>query len=351
MAGEVEYRLIGASFAMGLLAACPIVWNYIFATVFTFATHSNWQSVLYTWFLPGVQIASIFCVVRFNFRGLTWLYLFNFFVAFFCFLSWSLSWSVQIVMPVLFVVNMCTLMIWLLVCSDVIYLCPEIYHKYYELGFLVALVVHYCLNQFELYLTNVMFIPFFACMFLGYVGFVNVIKHNVYALGKMRCKPIYYTKASKYITLTAWQVIDVALLELVLLWMLLLAMGAACIGLKLFTEVFEGAPNYMYLLLVGNFCCGSLMVCRGYIMTLVYTLVGAASFFFVLFGGYLVGREKMLMLTTLMFYCYFHANACLFHRIRKKMNRCVTTPRFILNICLLFNALLELTMLTANKLI
>ncbi|AAC58105.1 ORF58 [Alcelaphine gammaherpesvirus 1] len=350
MTKSVDYQLIAATFSTGLLASSSIVWSYIFATVFSFSSMLTWQSVLYVWSLPIVQLAAIFCAVRVNFSRLGLLLLLNCGIAFLSFISWSLNWSISVLVPGLFVINFLSLMIWLIVCFDVVYLCPEIYHKYFELGFLASLTIHYCFNQFEIYLTNVMFAPFFICMLFGYIGFSHVWRHDMYIFGKMRCKPIYYTKRAKYIAFSAWQIMDVALFELICLWFLLLAMAAGCIALVMFSEVFLGVSTYLYLFMVGNFCCGSLIIYRSYVMTAVYSVVSLTAFFLILMGGYLFTKAQLSMLAAVMFFCYFHANGCLLYRIKKKLHRNITTPRFILNVCMLLNALLEITVLLAQKL-
>ncbi|AIA62095.1 orf58 [Alcelaphine gammaherpesvirus 2] len=350
MTKEVDYQLIAATFSTGLLASSPIIWSYIFATVFSFSSLLNWQSVLYVWSLPIVQIATIFCVIKVNLNRLGSLLVFNSGLSFLCLISWSLNWSISVAVPVWFVVNLLALTVWLIVSFDVVYLYPEIYHKYFELGFLTSLTIHYCLNQLELYLTNVMFVPFFLCLFFGYIGFSHICRHDLYALGKMRCKPIFYTKRAKYIAFSACQIMDVALFEMLCLWFLLLAMAAGCVALTIFSEVFLGISSYFYLFMVGNFCCGSLIIYRGYVMTVVYSVISLSAFFLILMGGYLFSKEHLSVLMAVMFFSYFHANGCLLYRIKKKLHRNITTPRFLLNVCLLLNAFLEITVLLTQKL-
>ncbi|AIB03213.1 ORF58 [Bovine gammaherpesvirus 6] len=349
MALQVEWKLIIASFGTGLLASCVIVWNFLFNALFSFEAYTNWQSILYVWSLPGIQLISVFCTVKVNYKNLYWLCIFNQAVAFVCFLCWSLNWRPGISMPVLYVINLFTLIIWLFVSYNVIYLCPEIYHKYFELGFFLSLVFHYCLTQFELYLTTIMFIPFFVYMSMGYLAFLYVQSHDLFLAGKARCKPIFFTSSQKYIVYTAWQVLNAIGPQLFLLWCLNTAIIAICVPLNMFTNAFLSLYNYIFIFYVGNFCCGSLMIKRGHVMALVYAVVigSIATVLFVAKDS--LSGEVMVSLLALLFIFYFHANACIHFVIRNKLSRNITTPRLILNLCFLSNATLEIALLIANK--
>lgn len=346
---DVEWKMLLSAFGMGLLASCPIIWCFLFSSLFSFAVYPTWQSYLYVWSMPFFQVLAIFCVLRISSKHLYWFCIFNQCASFFCLLCFSKNWAPNISLPVLFTINAPVLFIWLIASFDVVYLCPEIYHRYFEMGFFFSLLLHYVIVQSEMYLTNVAFVPFFAFLCIGLSAFMFTKNHDLYLAGKMRCKPIFHTRSKPYIVYNVFQILDIVGIELFILFILNIAMIAICISLSLFTNVFLGMHNYVYIFYVGNFCCGSLMLFRGVLMVYVYSILGAVlTTVLIVYSSSFPGTLATCLL-TLLFICYFHANSSMYYVIRRKLNRSITTPRLILNIILLTNAMLQVSLLVTNK--
>lgn len=359
MAPRVELHKSQISLALysllaGTLSSTPFLWCFIFGVLFSYDYFETWQSVLYTWSIVAINAIIFFsCFIPKNIplkRYLGFLCAFNILVTFSSILCWNFSILPEYAVPALFIANAVTLAWWVRAAADAVYICPDIYQKWYELGILLATVIYYMLIICNIYKTSVFMLPFTVFLVGGFFSLRQIQHHSVYHVGLERCLAIFTSgNTKKYVVYGFSTVTCMIKNELfIFVWLTIGCIGGVC-SLGLLTSVFKGMKSYLYIFCFGQICCGGAMIFRNYVMTIIYTVISYAlllciHIFYAELPNYIV-----TVLITFYFFAHFNSTASVLYSMQHKLSRCINMPRIIIALVMFCNILIAVTVLTLNK--
>ncbi|ARW78120.1 envelope protein UL43 [Common bottlenose dolphin gammaherpesvirus 1 strain Sarasota] len=350
-----QHSLAFYSFLSGGLAAAPIVWTFIFSTLLSFDFFRTWQSELYTWSVVYVQIlALLFCASPRYLpasRYLVPMCMINVALTILCMLCWTLVVAPRYTIPALFVTNAIALTCWVRTTAEVVYICPDIYRRCYELGMLCSVVLYYAIVDTNLYTTTLFMVPFMLSLPAGLFAIRQIQLHEVYQVGLERCAAVYIHGASdKYVFYGPVTVAAIIKNDIFALAFMTICCITGIISLAIFTPIMFGLRAYLFVFCFGHSYCGGFMVYRGRIMAAVY--LAAAMGLLVCFHVWypVMSIRVSYAMVFIFFILYFNAAASLLYVIRTKISRCINMPLVLLGLSMFCNFAISVTFITTNKL-
>lgn len=356
IAPEIDRRtatwrtLLNALFT-GMLAATPFAMCVIYSTMYSLYLFPTWQTKLYCWSVVAIQVYIFFVCLLMNYvvfrtelELLCGINVVGLGIAFFLM---TLQWFPSVSIPCTFIINLVCLSWWVPITHDSIYLCAPIVHRYYEIGFLGAIVCYYHLLYYSLYNNVVFLIPLCCFLIAGLFALRNLQRDGHFLLGVERRRAIYVQLSNDFITHSLKTTVYIISHELFVISCLTIGISLLLIFVTLETTSIMNWGSYASLLCVGSLCCGGFSV-ASHFMALLFGIfsVIVATILFVCANA--LGPALCNGLLALMIVFYFNALLCEISIIRKKLSRGLNTPRICLCICLICNLIVSCTLILLN---
>lgn len=305
---------------LGFLSATPIMWCCLFLQKFSYEILLNWQTHLYRcgFFLTYI---CIFAYSFINFRKQKWL------VPLYALLSTCVGITLifyfiylpedyEMVDPALFLINMCLLSAWPKVSFDLVYTCPFMYRRLFELGSLLGIFIQ-ALISYDADNVNATLnvLPILLSIAFGYNAIFFITKNKIYLKGLERYRTIFFRRG-EFKNLNFYEIITACknnIFWIMLTTMVLIAMITA---LSLKTTIFIAVTNGVFMLFAGLLFTGSLYIGTHHIITYVIYVGMVLSFLLI----YIFNRTLHPHLTSaflfLLSFQYFCLLSIFCNRIR-----------------------------------
>ncbi|AAK95426.1 BMRF2 [Macacine gammaherpesvirus 4] len=353
---QQHLALGGCVFCLGLLASTPFVWCFVFANLLSLEIFSPWQTHVYRLGFPAACLLSVLWTLvpaKRAVRAVKPAILLNISSAVLFFALRVYSTSVWVSAPCLFLVNLPLLCLWPRLAIEIVYLCPAIHQRFFELGLLSACTV-FALSVVSraLEVSAVFMSPFFIFLALGSGSLAGARRNLIYTTGLERRRSIFCSRgehavASLKETLRRcpWDLLAISASTILVVCVMIV--------LHLHTGVFFGISRYLTLFLYGAMASGGLYLGHSIItvcaMATLCILTAVAVYFF----HEALGPLGTSVLFISVFVYYFSAVAALSAAMRHKLKKFVNGPlvhlRVVYMCCFVFT-LCEYLLVTFIKL-
>ncbi|AAC95582.1 orf 58 [Ateline gammaherpesvirus 3] len=339
------------SLCLGALAATPFIWCFIFKSLFTFSIFTSWQLNIFYWAVFGVHVTILgYCYITFTKQ---WSYYIEalgitcFFVTMLTFFISHFKWASLYTLPFVFVLNCIFLSLWVPITYDIVYLCPFITYKYYELGFLNAMLFYYWMVANRMYVSGIFMCPFVLFLGMGIFALKNFYEHPVFEYILLTCKPIF-TENNKYKTNGTEVNMKHVFYNLGAAMFLLAVEFATLVSILQRLDIFVGMQNYLFLLFVSMLCCCVFSVPSNAICIMVETFaVVIIIVIHVLINKIPVSILGGLVVVAALLMC--QAIGCQIEIRRTKLVRDVGGPKLCLILCTICNIVVSVALMCCNK--
>ncbi|ALE14773.1 ORF58 [Felid gammaherpesvirus 1] len=338
-----------ASFLMGSLCSTMFLWCYIFVSLFTFTFFLSVMSHIYSEYILVLYAhLMIICFCDFSKKlnqilpTLGWISVIVTVLAFsFCYYNIIPDYT----LPCIFIINAFLLSFWVPGTVEVIYLCQNVVHHYFEMGFYFAVIVYHGLVTIGAFETAIFLIPFCFFICVGVHAFCYFKNSIEYFNALDKRKAIFICGGDKYITFKFYEVLHLIFVEILTSLFLCTGMNIAIAATATYTTVFHVLGNYVYLMYFGTFCCGWISIPNRAI-SCTFTaanIVLIISLFMIEYDAY---TSTFIFLIS--FFCYTSALNCELAILLKKLDRAVNAPKFFLFFRILCNFIVSVN-LTLQK--
>ncbi|QFN51676.1 ORF 58 [Macacine gammaherpesvirus 5] len=348
-----EASLAWLSFMSGTVSASPFILCFIYHSLYFVEPLISVENIIFSWGAVGLHgLLLLFCIF-----GLpAWLSRqvdVPCTISAFLITAGSMASTLGVDLPWVYVsifVGSCLcLLLCVVAANDVVYLCPTIAHRYYELGFLAAFSVYYFLVLKNLFLAPVFLLPLVAFIVGGVCSLRALRSHPLYEAGLQRRHAIFSLTSRRYITYSIKQALEVCGWDFYLVTVLIGGAAAGTLSVGLTTPLLLGLVHYFFVFHVGLFCCLGL-VFRSNVLALVYVLAAAV----LLTLTHVLGPGTHNLFTrvcvfTVFLLTMFGAIGCELQIIRKKLQRAANSPRIVLGVCACGNLLMAVVFFSLNK--
>nr|CAC84355.1 hypothetical protein [Saimiriine gammaherpesvirus 2] len=336
---------------LGALAATPFIWCFIFKSLFTFSIFTSLQMSIFYWAVLGAHVTILcYCYITFTKEwsyyiealGITCLFLtmLTFFIS-------HLMWAPLYTLPFVFVLNCICLSLWVPITYDIVYLCPFITYKYYELGFLNAMLLYYVMVVNRMYLSVIFMCPFVLFLGMGVFALKNFHEHPVFENILITCKPIFTAK-NKYKTKGTEVNMKLVVHNLGAVLFLLAVEFASVVSVVQRLDIFVGMQNYLFLLFVSMLCCCMFSLPSNAICVVLETFaVVIMIVIHVLIDKLPISIIGGLLIIVILLMC--QAIGCQIEIIRTKLAGDVGGPKLCLFLCTVCNIVVSVALTCCNK--
>ncbi|AJE29714.1 ORF58 [macacine gammaherpesvirus 12] len=348
-----EASLAWLAFMCGTVAAAPFILCFIYHALYFLEPLVSVENVIFSWGAVGLHgLLLLLCIF-----GLpAWL---PQHVDVPCTISailvigGSMASTLGVELPwvhvSIFVASCLCLLLCVVVANDVVYLCPTIAHRYYELGFMGAFTVYYFLVLKNLFLAPAFLLPLVAFIVGGVCSLRALRSHPLYEAGLQRRHAIFSLTSRRYITYSIKQALEVCGWDFYLVTVLIGGTAAGILSVGLTTPLLFGLIHYFFVFHVGLFCCLGI-VYRSHVLTLLYVLAAAVMLTLThVLGPGVHNLFTRVCVFTVFLLLMFGAVGCELQIIRKKLQRAANSPRILLGVCACGNLLMAVVFFSLNK--
>ncbi|ATA58289.1 envelope protein UL43 [Eptesicus fuscus gammaherpesvirus] len=348
-----DWFMLSAAFGAGTLAAAPLIWLYLYISVFSLSIFVSWQMIFYTWAIVAVQAIMLVMLLS---RGYA---LPRRFWGPLCICSLGLVFSAALVdalvpgalgtaRPVIFTMACMCLSPWLPAAVQIVYLCQRVVQCYFELGLAFALVLYYCLVYLAIY-TQAFYLPLAAFLAAGPACLDVIRRHRVYQTGLERCRAVFTCEGgptyNEHSITTTCNTIG---LDLAIMCIMTLVSVGGTISLALNTPVLAGLRTCVFFFCVGNITCAGLSdripgLYWAYMLTYIILVVLIHIF------AWSWQRAALAGIFSMAYLCFFGAMGVRLQMARLKLARGINSPSIVTAVALFFNIVQSVTFISLNK--
>ncbi|AZB49229.1 BMFR2 [Phascolarctid gammaherpesvirus 1] len=350
----IEIKLIIHSFLVGCLCSCPII-TCILLAAFPGNQLFLPSEIIFSWILIGFQI----CMLLLSFKwptttDLSFLSIVDplcHILLLFTFISPDLAANIPYATPILSLLTTSALAMINTMSYQLVYLCPDIYQRYYELGLLVSSLTYTYITRLNWVSSVSTLIPFYIFFHLGLHSLRALSDHPVLQKAIARCKTYSGGICKNRACSSSLTSLSVECLTEVFLVLAFLSLALLTVTTLDYSRGLRPAGDLCFLVYIGNFCLMGLMVFRGSKTGMCFVFPMAAVVVLLhLYTTISPGIQDCLL--NGLYLLFFNAIGYQLYSIRVKSNHNILCPRFTLMISLVTNiavTLPQLVLLTVRK--
>ncbi|AIU39583.1 envelope protein UL43 [Equid gammaherpesvirus 5] len=333
-----------ASYVCGMLGAAPFVWCFLFRTLFSSCILNHSVDELYVWGACCVQVLMLFfCFRKYSktlSRYLELLCAVNIVGLFGCLLCLQYRTGFTTYLPILFSLNLILLSVWLPITYETVFLCPSYASVYYQLGFFVAILIHYILLFFGDYTSSFLFIPITIFLTAGLYALRLLKKQQEFTDAILNKRAIFITKDNLYVTIQVTLIPSFIATEMCLVSVMTVCFIVFLVAAGVFTQVVSTLKAYLLIFQFGTFCVSG-MGYPSHMATFVFAMAGC-----ILMPMVFVLKDLTVVSIVFfgIFYLFINGVTCEFSLMMAKLKKGINAPKIVLAVCLVVNIFVSLAM-------
>ncbi|AZB49156.1 BMFR2 [Vombatid gammaherpesvirus 1] len=334
----VEIKFILHAFLVGCLSSCPLITCLLFASSPAYQK-SLFQTLIFSWILLGFQVFMFILSFKWpKTSDLSFistldpichiLLLATFLVAEFPSISYIMIPSLTfITTSILSMINIMS--------YQLIYLCPDIYQRYYELGLLTSGLTYTYLLHLGWAKSSVSLVLLFLVFHAGIHSLNAIATHNIFKKALTKCKNNKNICKSPHKTSTIGGMYHNCMVE-IWLTVFFLCITVGTVSTFDYRKGLRPPGELCYLIYIGNFCLTGIMLFRG-VKTSVLFIIPMAIIACLLHLNIEMTRAVQNCLLNCIYLFFFNAIGYQFYSIRLKAKHNIICPRFTLMLALITN--------------
>nr|QAQ84699.1 BMRF2 [human gammaherpesvirus 4] len=325
-----QHLSLGACvFCLGLLASTPFIWCFVFANLLSLEIFSPWQTHVYRLGFPTACLMAVLWTLvpaKHAVRAVTPAIMLNIASALIFFSLRVYSTSTWVSAPCLFLANLPLLCLWPRLAIEIVYICPAIHQRFFELGLLLACTI-FALSVVSraLEVSAVFMSPFFIFLALGSGSLAGARRNQIYTSGLERRRSIFCARGDHSVA-SLKETLHKCPWDLMAISALTVLVVCVMIVLHLHAEVFFGLSRYLPLFLCGAMASGGLYLGHSSIIACVMATLCTLTSVVVYFLHETLGPLGKTVLFISIFVYYFSGVAALSSAMRYKLKKFVNGP-------------------------
>lgn len=332
---------------LGFLAATPMMWCCMFLQMFSFNILVSWTTHVYRCGFIMVY-AFIFLHTFVNHRIHRWtpaVFLICSILLTCGFLVYTLYFPPRaVVHTIIFFLGLFLMSAWPKISFDLVYLCPFMYQRLFELGSLIGMCVQVLVTfDSNFKQSPIYFLPIMLAFALGYHAICVTRQSPIYLKGLERCRTIFQ-RNGKFIKIELCEVLRMCKTSILVMALSTLSLIITTAILHFRTSIFYGTANAAFLVYIGFFFVSGLYSGTSYAYLLVNAVGMAFSFMMIYAYSDTLHPTLIAMFLFLYIFMYYSILTILFGRIRHILKGCENSSTVILRCLCLCCSSIALTM-------